>query len=61
MVETWKDINGYKGYQVSNLGRVRSLDKPIKNKVATFIKKGKILTCALGAHVNNTKVVIFLL
>lgn len=26
--ETWKDIDGYKGiYQVSNLGRVRSLDR----------------------------------
>ena len=25
--EIWKDIEGYEGYQVSNLGRVRSLDR----------------------------------
>ncbi len=25
--EIWKDIDGYEGYQVSNLGRVRSLDR----------------------------------
>lgn len=27
MVEIWKDINGYGGYQVSNLGRVRTHNK----------------------------------
>ena len=28
MDEIWKDIDGYEGlYQVSNLGRVRSLDR----------------------------------
>lgn len=27
MKEIWKDIEGYEGYQVSNLGRVRSLDR----------------------------------
>ena len=28
MEEIWKDIEGYEGiYQVSNLGRVRSLDR----------------------------------
>lgn len=26
MSEVWKDIEGYDGYQVSNLGRVRSVD-----------------------------------
>ena len=25
--EIWKDIDGYEGYQVSNLGRVKSLDR----------------------------------
>lgn len=41
MIEIWKDINGYEGfYQVSNLGRVRSLDRYVLNK---FIK-GKILS-----------------
>lgn len=33
MEEIWKDIVGYKGYQVSNLGRVRT-----KNKI-TYTKK----------------------
>lgn len=38
--EIWKDIKGYEGYyQASNLGRVRSLDRTVKNK--SF--KGKIL------------------
>ena len=27
MKEIWKDIEGYEGYQVSNLGRVKSLDR----------------------------------
>ena len=27
MTEIWKDIEGYEGYQVSNLGRVRSVDR----------------------------------
>ena len=27
MKEVWKDIEGYKGYQVSNLGQVRSVDR----------------------------------
>ena len=44
MQEIWKDIKGYEGlYQVSNLGRIKSLDKKTKNKNGEFIKKGKIL------------------
>lgn len=27
MTEIWKDIEGYEGYQVSNLGRIRSVDR----------------------------------
>ncbi|MEN2467898.1 NUMOD4 domain-containing protein [Ornithinibacillus sp. JPR2-1] len=31
--EVWKDIEGYEGYyQVSNLGRIRSLDRTVKQK-----------------------------
>ena len=47
--EIWKDIKDYKGiYQVSNLGRVRSLDKLCNGSNQygdkfTLIKKGKIL------------------
>ena len=48
--EVWKDIEGYEGlYQVSNMGRVRSLDryKPQKNRygdVTNHFYKGQILT-----------------
>lgn len=43
--ETWKDIKGYEGiYQVSDLGRVKSLDRIIerKNGNGSFFKKGQI-------------------
>ncbi len=49
MKEIWKDIKGYEGlYQVSNLGRVKSLDKIVKSAnqygaIFTRKKKGKIL------------------
>jgi len=34
MVEIWKDVVGYEGlYQVSNLGRVKSLDKTVKSAI----------------------------
>lgn len=50
MEEIWKDVKGYEGlYQVSNLGRVKSLNKEIirKNGVKqTF--KGKILSPAIS-------------
>lgn len=41
MDEIWKDIKGYEGlYQVSNLGRVRSLDKIIVEQMERIdIKK----------------------
>lgn len=55
--EIWKDIEGYEGrYQVSNLGRVRSLDRWIemphpRNPKFTlqFFHKGKIIS----QHVHN--------
>lgn len=40
-MEIWKDINGYEGlYQVSSLGRVRSLDRLDR---AGVFRKGKII------------------
>jgi hypothetical protein len=45
--EVWKDIKGYEGlYQVSNLGRVKSLERTIKHKTCYggfYHVKGKIL------------------
>ena len=48
MTEVWKDIKGFEGlYQVSNMGRVRSLDRDIvtssKGMVSIRHYKGKIL------------------
>lgn len=50
MREVWKDIKGYEGlYQVSNLGRVKSLDRVVYQKnsfgnIQKNIYKGKILS-----------------
>lgn len=45
--EIWKDIKGYEGlYQVSNLGRIKSLERTIKHKTCyggIYHVKGKIL------------------
>ena len=54
-VEQWKDIRGYEGkYQVSSLGRVRSLDRTI-TRAASRVRgpynaklKGKILSLVHG-------------
>lgn len=47
MKEIWKDIKGYEGlYQVSNLGRVKSLKRILKHKTTyggIYTVKGKIL------------------
>lgn len=44
MEEVWKDIEGYEGlYQVSNLGRVKSLEKIVLNKGSKILKPEIIL------------------
>lgn len=43
-MELWKDIKGYEGrYQVSNLGRVKSLSREMFNGVSTYKSKERIL------------------
>jgi len=43
MIEIWKDIEGYEGiYEVSNLGRIKALEKLIWNGYGYFIKKEQI-------------------
>lgn len=42
--EIWKSVVGYEGiYEVSNLGRVRSIDRYVNNKSGKQIRKGKLL------------------
>lgn len=54
--EEWLDIDGYVGlYQVSNLGRVRSLDRVVKyisyGKSVSYFKKGRVLRpIAIGEY-----------
>jgi hypothetical protein len=48
MKEIWKDIKNYEGlYQVSNLGRVRSLDRVVKHGNRFRNDKGKILSVSV--------------
>lgn len=43
-MEIWKDIKGYEGlYQVSNLGRVKGLDRYVKNNHSVRYVKERIL------------------
>lgn len=44
MSEIWRDIKGCEGrYQVSNLGRVRSLPRMVNNHTGELLVKGRIL------------------
>lgn len=53
-IEIWKDIEGYIGkYQISNLGRVKSLKryiKPTSPNQKTKTCKEKILKTCIGSH-----------
>ena len=44
MEEIWKDVPGYEGlYQVSNMGRVKSLERRVPNRVGSRIVKERVL------------------
>lgn len=43
MEEVWRNIVGVDGYQVSNMGRVRSLDRKVFRKTGIMNVRGKIL------------------
>lgn len=49
--EVWKDIAGYEGlYQVSNMGRVRSLDRMVKGRYSPYLQKGRVLRYSFARH-----------
>ena len=52
MKEVWKDIKGYEGlYQVSNLGRIKSVDRIIKRKKnGDYFQKGRILNLQIAKN-----------
>ena len=68
MKEIWKDITGYDGiYQVSNFGRIRSLDRERKKTICgsscRYLIKGKILKSRFSknkkvGYVNYPRVVL---
>ena len=45
--EIWRSIPGYKGYKVSNLGRIKSIDRKLKNGHRW---KGRILKTPPDGH-----------
>lgn len=53
--EVWRDVVGYEGlYEVSNLGRVRSLDRVVAHHTAgKAVRKGRMRKLAFDGHYLN--------
>lgn len=51
MEEKWKDIKGFEGrYQISNAGRIRSLDAKVNTYYGKRTSKGKVLSPYSNGH-----------
>jgi hypothetical protein len=49
--EEWRDIKGYEGlYQVSNMGRVKSLSRPTKRGKGIYVFNDRILCNVINGH-----------
>lgn len=60
MKEIWRDIEGYEGrYQVSNFGRVKSLDRKRWNGFTFANLKGKILKLRLHRNKGYLNVILY--
>lgn len=60
MTEIWKDIKGFEGlYQVSNLGRIKSLERYVKSSKGTvMLVNSKILKPCSSGHYHYSKVTL---
>ena len=50
-MEQWKEVSGYEGYyEVSNLGRVRTIERIVQGKLAPMRMKPIYLKCGLNSN-----------